>query len=167
MGAITALEDFADDCGLELEPFQRRILRAIASGTREVVVLLPRGNGKTALAALVALHHLVTVAGRQGRRGGRQPRSRRRTCSTTRARYAYALGDPHVVHRHLRLRWCPQPAREKVWTRSLEVWAVGRAQAARPDLLAGDRRRAAGARVTTPCTSRWPPRCTSAPARSS
>ncbi len=122
MGAITALEAFADDCDVELEPFQRRILRAIASGTREVVVLLPRGNGKTSLAALVALHHLVTVPDAKVvvAAASRQQATHLYDFA---ARYAYALGDPHVVHRHLVLRWCPRPDRERVWTRSLEVWA--------------------------------------------
>src|SRR3954447_7879420 len=55
------IEAFAELCGLELEAFQRRIMRAVAAGEREVVVLLPRGNGKTALMALIALRHLVTV----------------------------------------------------------------------------------------------------------
>ena len=55
------LERFARRCGLDLEPFQKRILQAVRSGVREAVILLPRGNGKTSLMALIALHHLVTV----------------------------------------------------------------------------------------------------------
>src|SRR4051812_33380604 len=104
MTAITALESFAEDCGLELESFQRRVLRAVASGTREVAVLLPRGNGKTSLMALVAVHHLVTV-----------PDARVVIAAASRdqatnlfdyaQRFARALGDPHVVHRYLELRW--------------------------------------------------------------
>ncbi len=140
---------FADACGLELEPFQRRILRAIASGTREMVVLLPRGNGKTSLAALLALHHLVTVDGREGRGGGRQlaqqadaPVRLRRALRPRARRPARRAPPPRAA-------LVPASRRsQKVWTRSLEVWAVGRPQAARPDLLAGDRRRAAGARPT-------------------
>jgi phage terminase large subunit-like protein len=46
---------------MPLEPFQRRIAKAIAGPEREVVILLPRGQGKTSLLALVALHHLLTV----------------------------------------------------------------------------------------------------------
>jgi hypothetical protein len=33
----------------------------VFSGRREVLILFPRGNGKTCLQALVALHHLLTV----------------------------------------------------------------------------------------------------------
>src|SRR4051812_46034935 len=57
----TGLDGFAADCGLALEPFQKRIAKAIAGPEREVVVLLPRGNSKTSLTALLALRHLVTV----------------------------------------------------------------------------------------------------------
>ena len=46
--------------GINVEPFQERIVREIFSGREEVVVLLPRGNGKTTLMALVSLHHLCT-----------------------------------------------------------------------------------------------------------
>jgi phage terminase large subunit-like protein len=123
MSAITALEDFAEDCGLDLEPFQRRILQAVTSGTREVVVLLPRGNGKTALAALLALHHLVTVEDARVIVAAAS-RAQATNLFSYAERFARALGNPHVVHRHLVLRWCPQSEREKVWTRSLEVVAA-------------------------------------------
>lgn len=92
------LEDFAEDCGLELEPFQRRILRAVASGTREIVTLLPRGNGKTALMALVAVHHLVSA-----------PNARVVAAAASRdqtnhlfayaERYARTLDEPDIVFR--------------------------------------------------------------------
>jgi phage terminase large subunit-like protein len=52
---------FARSIGFELEPFQRRIVRACFGSQREVVVLLPRGNGKTTLLAAIALHHILTV----------------------------------------------------------------------------------------------------------
>ena len=48
--------------GLDLEPFQRRIARAALGPERELLVLLPRGNSKTCLQALVALHHLLPVS---------------------------------------------------------------------------------------------------------
>ena len=60
------LDRFAAACGVELEPFQTRVAAAVAGEQREVVVLLPRGQGKTHLLALVALHHLVTRGGRGG-----------------------------------------------------------------------------------------------------
>src|SRR4051794_27275583 len=104
MGTITALETFADDCELELEPFQSRILRAVASGTREVVVLLPRGNGKTSLVALVALHHLVTVRDAKVVVAAAS-RDQATNLFSYSDRFARALGDPHIVHRYLELRW--------------------------------------------------------------
>jgi phage terminase large subunit-like protein len=51
---------FADAVGLRLEPFQRRIARAFFAGERTLLVLLPKGNGKTTLLAGIALHHLLT-----------------------------------------------------------------------------------------------------------
>src|SRR5215213_36088 len=55
------LNRFARDCGLELEPFQRRITSALQGAQPELVVLLPRGNGKTSLLACLALHSLLTT----------------------------------------------------------------------------------------------------------
>jgi phage terminase large subunit-like protein len=51
---------FADSINFGVEPFQKRIVRAIYGAQREVLVLLPRGNGKTTLLAAVALHHVLT-----------------------------------------------------------------------------------------------------------
>lgn len=45
--------------GFEVEPFQRRIARA-AFDARELLVLLPRGNGKSRLVGTLAVHHLTT-----------------------------------------------------------------------------------------------------------
>lgn len=53
--------NFAAALDVELHPFQRKITRAVFGDAREVVVVIPRGNGKTSLCALIALHHLVTV----------------------------------------------------------------------------------------------------------
>lgn len=53
-------ERFCREVGVELEPFQKRIVRALRGPERELLVLLPRGGGKTTLLALVALHHLLT-----------------------------------------------------------------------------------------------------------
>lgn len=52
---------FARLCEIELEPFQRLILSEFFSGRRELIVLLPRGNGKTTLLALLALFVMITV----------------------------------------------------------------------------------------------------------
>ncbi|MDQ3678645.1 MAG: hypothetical protein M3401_17910, partial [Actinomycetota bacterium] len=55
------LTTFCAQVGLQLEPFQRRIVRAANGPERELLVLLPRGQGKTTLLAALALHHLLTV----------------------------------------------------------------------------------------------------------
>jgi phage terminase large subunit-like protein len=54
-------ESFARDVGLHLEPFQRRIVSEVYSPRRELLVVLPRGNGKTTLMAALALWHLLTT----------------------------------------------------------------------------------------------------------
>jgi hypothetical protein len=41
--------NLAEAAGLDLEPFQRRIARTALGPERELLVLLPRGNGKTCL----------------------------------------------------------------------------------------------------------------------
>lgn len=51
---------FAERVGLRLEPFQRRIARA-AHESRELLVLLARGNGKSRLIGTLAVHHLLTT----------------------------------------------------------------------------------------------------------
>ncbi|MGI8462579.1 MAG: terminase large subunit domain-containing protein [Solirubrobacterales bacterium] len=45
--------------GLALEPFQRKIVRELYAPRRELLVMIPRGNGKTTLFSALALFHLV------------------------------------------------------------------------------------------------------------
>lgn len=59
---LEQFEAFASAVGLRLEPFQRMILGEIFKGRRELLCLLPRGNGKTTLFSAVALFHLITTA---------------------------------------------------------------------------------------------------------
>ena len=47
--------------GLNLEPFQEMIVREFFGGCREMLVLLPRGNGKTELFAALALFDLLVT----------------------------------------------------------------------------------------------------------
>jgi hypothetical protein len=54
---------FCELIGFGTEPYMRRIARAYFGTAREISVVLPRGNGKTTVAALIALHHLLTVKG--------------------------------------------------------------------------------------------------------
>ena len=48
-------------CGLRLEPFQKTIVEEVFSDRRELLVLLPRGNGKTSLMAAVGLFDLLST----------------------------------------------------------------------------------------------------------
>lgn len=51
---------FCQTVGFPIEPFQRRIVRAVSGPERETLILLPRGNGKTTLLAAYAVWHLLT-----------------------------------------------------------------------------------------------------------
>jgi hypothetical protein len=50
-----------DGSTLRLLPFQRDLLRDHFSGTRELVIVIPKKNGKTTLLAALALFHLLVV----------------------------------------------------------------------------------------------------------
>src|SRR5215211_4766449 len=93
---------FAEAVGLRLEPFQRRIAKA--AGARELVVLLPRGQGKTTLMAAVALHHLITVPSAAVYCAAAS-REQARILFEAAALFARALDHPNVVVRHLELRY--------------------------------------------------------------
>ncbi len=54
-------ERFCRAVGLDLEPFQREIVSEVFGDRRELLCLLPRGNGKSSLLAAVALFHLLTT----------------------------------------------------------------------------------------------------------
>lgn len=95
-------EEFCERVGLHLEPFQRRILRAAHGPQRELVVLLPRGNGKTTLLAAIAVHHILTVP---------EPAVYVAAASRDQARVLFEAArdfaaelDDEVVIRHLELR---------------------------------------------------------------
>jgi phage terminase large subunit-like protein len=114
---------FVDLCarvGFALEPFQRRIARLVFEGRREVLILLPRGQGKTCLQALVALHHLLTVEDAEIFCCA-SSRDQAKILYQYAARFARELDHPNVVHRHLELRWCPDPSEPTDFTRYLRV----------------------------------------------
>ena len=58
---LEAFEAFFAFVGHRLEPFQREIAVEAFSPRRELLVLLPRGNGKTTLFAALALFELLTT----------------------------------------------------------------------------------------------------------
>lgn len=88
--------------GLALEPFQLRIARAIASAP-ELLVLLPRGNGKTTLLAAVAVHHLLTHP-RPAVYVAAASRDQARILYEAARSMAEALGEEDLLIRHLELR---------------------------------------------------------------
>jgi phage terminase large subunit-like protein len=54
--------EFAEKyCGLRLEPFQKLIVAEVFADRRELLVLLPRGNGKTTLFAAIGLFSLLST----------------------------------------------------------------------------------------------------------
>lgn len=113
----------AEQVGLHLEPFQRRILKAAAGPEREKLFLLPRGSGKTTIAALDAVHHFLST---EGARVYIAASSEQQAALLYAAadQFAREIGDEHVVPRYNHLRWCPDPDNPKHWTRSLEVRAA-------------------------------------------
>ncbi len=113
---------FCERLGLTLEPFQRKIASAAAGPERELAVLLPRGNGKTSLIAAYALWHLIERPGHVY--AAAASREQARILYEYAAGYARQLEHPHVVDRHLELRWCPEPGRPRVFTRHLRVLAA-------------------------------------------
>jgi phage terminase large subunit-like protein len=102
-----------------LEPFQRRISAAIAGPERECVVLVPRDNGKTQLAAVVALHWLVHE--REDVFAVANSRDQAHLLLSYAKRLARELGEPHVVERFHDVRWCSDPSRPSVWSRQLRA----------------------------------------------
>jgi phage terminase large subunit-like protein len=120
---MAAFADFCKLIGLELEPFQRRIAKAISGSQRETVVLIPRGNGKTHLLAAIALHHLLTVEGAAVYCAAAS-REQARILFEAASAFARALEHPNIVDRHLELRWCEDPAKPRAFSRHLRVLAA-------------------------------------------
>jgi phage terminase large subunit-like protein len=51
---------------LVIEPWQRKLLGDYFDGTRELVVIVSKKNGKTSLFAALALWHCIPRSGRMG-----------------------------------------------------------------------------------------------------
>jgi phage terminase large subunit-like protein len=118
-----SFESFARLCGIDLEPFQRRIWRAVSGSEREATILLPRGQGKTALMALVALYHLTTTEGARVFCAAAS-REQARVLFEYAQGFARQLGDPHLIERHLELRFCEDPSKPRQFSRYLRVLAA-------------------------------------------
>jgi phage terminase large subunit-like protein len=111
---------FAATAGLALEPFQRRILRAVLGPEAEALILEPRGAGKTTLMALVVVHHLITVPDAKVYVAA-SSRDQARILFEAAERFARPLDHEHLVFRHLEIRWCPDPDEPTVFTRHFRV----------------------------------------------
>jgi phage terminase large subunit-like protein len=118
---------FCARIGLELEPFQKRIAKAVAGPERECVVLLPRGQGKTTLLAAIALYHLITIEGAAVYCAAAS-REQARILFEAAAGFARVLEHPNIVDRHLELRYCPDRSVPRKFTRFMRVLAAERVQ---------------------------------------
>ena len=98
-----AFESFCERIGLSLEDFQRRIVKEVDTSRRELLVLLPRGNGKTTLMAALALHHILTV-GRPAVYLAAASRDQARVLYEAARGFAERLPEGEVTLRHLELR---------------------------------------------------------------
>jgi phage terminase large subunit-like protein len=99
---------FCEQVGLRLEPFQRKIAKAAAGDERELVVLIPRGSGKTTLMAAIAVHHLATREDAQVYVAAAS-RAQAAILYEQAVKFTLRLDQPDLVIRHLELRWCPNP----------------------------------------------------------
>jgi phage terminase large subunit-like protein len=114
------LLEFAEEVGLQLEPFQRRILRVVFGGEAEALILVPRGAGKTTLMGLVCVHHLLTVPEAKAYVAA-SSKDQARILFEAAAEAARRVDHPNVVHRHLEMRFCPDPDEPTVFTRHFRV----------------------------------------------
>ncbi len=73
-----------------LQPYMKRIARAYFGPAREIAAILPKGNYKTHLAALIGLHNLLTRRSTPSSAGS--PAGRWITCSVPGIRPARSSG---------------------------------------------------------------------------
>ena len=117
---LERFEDFCAEVGLGLEPFQLEIAAAaLDPGCRELLVLIPRGNGKTRLVGALAVFHLLTVEDAQVVVGS----SSRETAG---ALFAYASADAahfpdRIAVHHLRMRTASAGTLHVVASRGLKA----------------------------------------------
>jgi phage terminase large subunit-like protein len=72
-------------CGLRLEPFQTLIAGEVFTARRELLVTLPRGNGKTSLLAALGLFKLLSTEHPERSTAAPRHATRRDCCSTLRS----------------------------------------------------------------------------------
>lgn len=98
------LLDFCELIGEPLAPYQRRIARAYFGEAREIAAILPRGNAKTTTAALIGLHHLLSVEGAAVTIGAASVAQARICFERMRGFCSHPALADDVVVRHLELR---------------------------------------------------------------
>jgi phage terminase large subunit-like protein len=110
----------AERVNYPLEPFQRKIAKAVLGNEREALILLPRGNAKTTLTALIALHHMLSTEGAKIYFvAASVPQAR--IAFEAAADFARRLDHPNLAFRHLELRWCEDPDEPTVFSRHMRV----------------------------------------------
>ena len=101
---FAGLVEFCKLIGEPLAPYQRRIARAYFGPAREVAAILPRGNAKTTVAALIGLHHLLSVEGAMVTIGAASRDQARIAFERMRGFAQHPALDGQLVIRHLELR---------------------------------------------------------------
>jgi phage terminase large subunit-like protein len=96
---------FCEAIEFELEPYMRRIARAYFGKSREVAAILPRGNAKTTLASLIALHHLMSVRGASVVIGAASRDQARIAFERAEGFLAHSALEGMVTQRHLEFRF--------------------------------------------------------------
>src|SRR5215207_3875491 len=101
---LIGFEEFCEAIGFETAPYMRRIARAYFGKAREVAAILPRGNAKTTMAALIGLHHLLTIRGASVVIGASSVQQARVCFERMEAFLSPPALEGSVVKRHLELR---------------------------------------------------------------
>lgn len=58
---VSQFKRFCESVGMDLEGFQEQMLEDYFGGTQEIVIIIPKKNGKTTLMAALAIYHLLVV----------------------------------------------------------------------------------------------------------
>lgn len=117
---MTGFNEFAKEIGLDLEPFQRRIVKAVTGPERECLILLPRGNGKTTLMAAISLWYLVETPGAKVYCAASSiPQAR--ILFEQAQMFLRNLQHPNLVERYHEIRWADDPDKPKVFSRHMRV----------------------------------------------
>lgn len=95
---------FCRQIGEPLALYQRQIARLHFGPEREMVAVLPRGNAKTTTAALIGLHHLLTVPGAAVTIGAASRDQARILFERMRGFAQHETLEDNLVIRHLELR---------------------------------------------------------------